>query len=144
MARNGFFGRIRKALRYIFTGVDTDKQPLPEPIPAGPEPASEVPLPASGTVPGLSHENDDTPDERRNRRKLVRQVMEWFSRDGAYWSPGIGRWVNDHGEMRSPARLSTVVHNISDFTNIEVEFGLMMGREEWQDMASRIEGYWYH
>lgn len=143
MANDGLFGRLRKALKYVWTGVDTDKQPVPEPVRVR-EPAVERPLPATGAIYGLSHANDDTPDERANRRQLVRQVMEWFGRDAAYWRKDIGRWVNEHGEMRSPARLSTVVRNISDFTNVEVEFGLMMSREEWQDLASRIESYWYH
>lgn len=140
--RLGLWGRVRKAVRYIVTGVDTDKEPPPKLIPA--PPPVEHPLPASGPVPGLSYENDDTAQQRADRRRLVRQVMEWFKRDGAYWNKTIGRWENGYGEMRSPARLSTVVRNISDFTNLEVQFGLDMSREEWQDWASRIEGYWYH
>lgn len=142
--RKGFFSRVREALRYVLNGDETGVQSEPKLVPAPPPPKDEQPLPSSGPIPGLSHDNDDMPDERRNRRQLVRQIMEWFSRDGAYWNHSAGRWVNEYGEMRSPARLSTVVHNISEFTNVEVEFGLMMSREEWQDLASRIEGYWYH
>jgi len=140
--RLGIFGRLKRAVRYIVSGEEPSKEPPPKLIPA--PPPVEPPLPSTGAIPGLTYDDDDTPHQRANRRKLVRKVMEWFSRDGAYWDKSIGRWVNAHGEMRSPARLSTVVHNISNFTSLEVEFGLDMSREEWQDLASRIEGYWYH
>lgn len=140
--RLGLFGRIRKAVRYAVTGVNPDATPPPKLVPA--PPVVERPLPASGDIPGLIYDEDETAQERADKRRLVRQVMAWFSADGAQWDKSAGRWVNNHGEMRSPARLSTVVRNISDFTNIEVEFGLDMSRGEWQDLASRIESYWYH
>lgn len=140
--RRSFFQRVVNAVRHFFE----NDEPAPAPIQERSQAVSgvEFSVPATGDIPGLSYENDDTADEREARRQLVRNVMEWFTAEGAYWDTGIGRYVNEHGDMRSPAKLTTVVRNISEFTTIEVDFGLDMTRIEWQDLASRNASYWYH
>lgn len=147
MAKGGFGKRLRRALRFILTGTDTGYEPGPTkltPVNDLPTPKNERKLPETGPIPGLSHELDDTFDERNNRRQLVRKVMEWFDGDGASWDHNYypaktlsaGRWVNEHGSMRSPARLSTVAKRVSMLEPFQVEWALDWSREEWQEQAS--------